>query len=106
MLDDADIQRTGRTLAAHASFPSTVILFGSRARGDHGPGSDLDFLVIEDQPVEDRIVEAVRLRDAVGAVGVGVDIVVLSREEAERRRQHPGSMVKRAFSQGRVLVEP
>jgi len=29
--------------------PTAVILFGSFARGDHGPGSDIDLLVVVDQ---------------------------------------------------------
>ncbi|MBW1961254.1 MAG: nucleotidyltransferase domain-containing protein [Deltaproteobacteria bacterium] len=35
-----------------------VMLYGSRARGDAGPASDWDFLILVDQPLDrDRIVE-------------------------------------------------
>jgi uncharacterized protein len=41
------IEVAGRTLASEARHPARVLLFGSHARGDAGPDSDLDFLVIE-----------------------------------------------------------
>ena len=92
-------------LAAHASSPARVVLFGSRARGESRPDSDLDFLVIEEH-VASKLEEMVNLRDALAALDVPVDIVVVSRDEAERGRARPGSLVRRALSEGRVLVEP
>lgn len=44
-----------------AANPVKVILFGSQARGTAHPGSDLDLLVIERDPVSARQ-EAIRLR--------------------------------------------
>ncbi len=38
------IEVAGRKLAAAAKNPVKVVLFGSHARGDAGPDSDLDFL--------------------------------------------------------------
>ena len=35
--------------------PCRLVLFGSRARGDAQPDSDMDILVELDQPVDDRI---------------------------------------------------
>lgn len=105
MIDDDAIAKAGRTLASHASSPSRVLLFGSRARGEAHPDSDLDFLVIQER-VESKLDEMVRLRDALADLDVAVDIVVVSREEAETRRHSPGSIVRRAFEEGRVLVEP
>ena len=31
--------------------PDRIILFGSRARGDEGPDSDLDLLIVKDSDV-------------------------------------------------------
>lgn len=43
----------------HSIVPKAeVILYGSRARGDAGPTSDWDFLILVDQPLDrDRIME-------------------------------------------------
>lgn len=101
---DEDIERAARTLAEHAGSPATVILFGSRARGDADPGSDLDFLVIEEH-VEDTVHEAARLRRALPPLGVPVDVLAVSADEAERRRDWPGSVIKFALNEGRVLAE-
>ena len=67
------IEQAGRMLAAAASSPAKVLLFGSHARGDARAGSDLDFLVIERDAVN-RVQEMVRLRDALPPLGVPVDV--------------------------------
>jgi predicted nucleotidyltransferase len=54
------IELAGRRLAAAARQPARVLLFGSHARGDASPDSDLDFLVIE-RDVPNRHAEMVRL---------------------------------------------
>lgn len=105
MVDDAVIAEAGRTLARNASSPARVVLFGSRARNEHREDSDLDFLVIEDH-VESKLDEMVLLRDSLADLDVPVEIVVVSRHEARERQQRPGSLVRRALAEGRVLVEP
>ncbi|MEX2194227.1 MAG: nucleotidyltransferase domain-containing protein [Thermoleophilaceae bacterium] len=105
VIDDAAIAEAGRLLARHAASPARVVLFGSRARKEGRPDSDLDFLVIEER-VESKLDEMVRLRDVLAELDVPVDVVVVSREEAERNRLRPGSLVRRALAEGRVLVEP
>jgi predicted nucleotidyltransferase len=103
MISDAVIQDAGRRLAAAASSPARVLLFGSRARGDARDDSDLDFLVIESH-VESKLREMIRLRDALPPLGVPVDVVVVSEEEAARRERVPSTLVHRALREGRVLV--
>lgn len=93
----------GRRLADAAGSPARVLLFGSRARGDAHESSDLDFLVIE-RHVESKLSEMVRLRDALPPMGVPVDVVVISEEEAARRERVPSTLVHRALREGRVLV--
>lgn len=104
VIDDHAILEAGRTLARHAASPSRVVLFGSRARGNAHPDSDLDFLVVEEQ-VASKLDEMVRLRDSLAGIDVPVDIIVVSREEAEDRARRPGSVVGRALAEGRLLVE-
>jgi len=50
---DATLQKCKRILEDHyRSRLKGLILFGSSARGDAGPGSDIDLLVLLDQPFE------------------------------------------------------
>lgn len=103
MVNDAVIEDAGRRLAAAAASPAKVVLFGSRARGGARDDSDLDFLVIEAR-VKSKLDEMVRLRDALPPLGVPVDVVVVSEEEAVRRERVPSTLVHRALREGRVLV--
>jgi predicted nucleotidyltransferase len=104
MPDPSIVTRAGRILADAASSPARVILFGSGARGEVGPDSDLDFLVIE-RSVEDRVAEAVRLRRALGDIGMPVDVIVLDEALAARRARVPGTMVHHALRDGRLIAE-
>jgi hypothetical protein len=47
----------------------------------------------------------VRLRRALGDIGVPVDVVVVDEALAERRAKVPGSMVHNALRDGRVVAE-
>lgn len=84
--------------------PERVILFGSRARDEADADSDLDLMVIEKQ-TSGSYEEMIRLRKAVGNVGVGVDILVYSKAEFERRSQVPGTVLYWARREGRILYE-
>ena len=79
-------------------------MFGSYARGVANEQSDLDFLVIE-QSVDSRMSESVRLREALPPLGVPVDVIVVSEEQAARRARMKGSMVATALAEGRVVAE-
>lgn len=96
------IDTAGRKLAATARNPVRVVLFGSHARGDAGPDSDLDFLVVE-RDVQNRHAEMVRLGRELRPLGVPVDVVVVSERYAKEWSGVPGSMVHAALTEGRVL---
>lgn len=102
MIDERTIFLASSRLAAAAPASARVYLFGSAARDETGPDSDLDFLVIE-TTVEDRAKESVRLRRAIGDVGVPVDVIVLDSATAERRAGVPGTMVHHALTDGRLV---
>lgn len=91
-------------MATAAGSSARVILFGSHARGEARPDSDIDFLVIE-PVVEDRQAEWNRLRRALGDIEVPVDIVVLDEGLAARRAKVPGTMVYHALRDGRVIAQ-
>jgi predicted nucleotidyltransferase/predicted RNase H-like HicB family nuclease len=97
------VERAARRLAAAAHSPARVILFGSYARGDAGPDSDVDFLVIE-RDVPDRHAEMVRLGREVRSLGVPVDVVVLSEAYVEEWGSVKNTLVHAALSEGRELA--
>lgn len=98
------IDRAGRQLAAAATAPAQVFVFGSHARGDVHEDSDLDFLVVE-RGTEPTAEEWVRLRDALPPLGVPVDVIVMSDDLVRRRRDVPGSLVYTAMREGRLVAE-
>jgi uncharacterized protein len=102
MFDETLIVEAARRLSA-AAPEARVILFGSHARGEARPGSDLDFLVVEPS-VEDRIEESVRLRRTLRGLGLFADVVVISEQEAEEWREVRGSLIHSALSEGRSIA--
>jgi predicted nucleotidyltransferase len=103
MLSEANIRQAVHRIV-QAIEPRRVILFGSYARGEASPDSDLDFIVVLDQtPNKHR--EMARLRSAVGMVGVGVDVLVFSEAEMTRGAQVPGTLAYWAAREGRVIYE-
>jgi predicted nucleotidyltransferase len=98
---DELIAEAGRCL--HAAAPgSEVILFGSHARGEAAPRSDVDFLVIEPE-VANEAEESVRLLRVLEGLRIPADVVVISRDYAEAWRDVCGGLVHAALSDGRVL---
>ncbi len=82
--------------------PEFVILFGSCVRGDAGPDSDVDLLVV--MPVEgSRREKAIEIRVALHDIRVAKDIIVTTPEDFERRKEIPGTIERPAAREGRVL---
>ena len=101
MIDENILHEVVERIVA-AAKPSRVILFGSYGRGDADQDSDLDLMVIE-RRVDNRGEEMIRLQEAVGNVGVGVDVLVYSEVEVEERRDWCTSPVYWALREGRTL---
>lgn len=95
------IEAAGRRLAAAARQPARVLPFGSHARGDAGPDSDLDFLVIE-RDVPNRHAEMVRLGREVASLGVPIDVLVVSEAYAEEWGREEHGRPRRADRRSRV----
>lgn len=91
---------TQRILAV--SNPERIILFGSAARGDVSPDSDLDLLVI-DEEVESTGSEAARIYQALADLPVPVDVVVVRKAYVERYGDLVGTVVRPALREGHVL---
>ncbi len=89
-----------------AARPRRVILFGSVARGEEGPDSDLDFLVVVDamQPGPERRRLMSMIRAAI-KVKAPVDVFVTDEAECARRRDVIGSMHYWPLREGEVVYE-
>lgn len=88
--------------------PEQVILFGSRARADWGPESDVDLIVIERQPFgqhRNRRAEMHRVDTALAQFPVPSDVLVYSLDEVEYWRDSINHVLARALREGVVLYE-
>jgi len=83
--------------------PDRVILFGSRARGEARPFSDVDLLVVMPVSRRDKARMEIEIGVAVEDIPVPKDIVVVSPAEVERFRDIPGTLLKPALRDGRVM---
>lgn len=102
MLANQSILDAAHRVAAAASCPLRIIVFGSYARGDADEGSDLDLLVIE-REVPDKAAEYLKFHRAVGSIGV--DVLVFSQEEFERRSQVLGTVPYWVKKEGKLLYD-
>jgi uncharacterized protein len=84
------------------SDPQQIILFGSQARGDAGPDSDLDLLVVKEE-VESPRAEAARIYRALAGLRIPVDIIVARSDYVRRHRDVVGTIVRPALREGKVL---
>ena len=84
-----------------AAAPEKIILFGSWARGDAGPNSDIDLLVVK-QCRSRRELTACIYRHLVG-VGHPVDVVVVTPDDLVRYAQSPALVIEPALRDGKVV---
>jgi HEPN domain-containing protein/predicted nucleotidyltransferase len=82
--------------------PEQVILFGSQARGDAGPESDVDLLVVMDGEGS-KLEKCVEIRAALQDVLVPLDVIVTSPEEFAWRKDVVGTVEWPASREGKVL---
>lgn len=82
--------------------PEQTILFGSHARGQAGPDSDVDLLVV--MPVEgSKRAKQLEIRAAVNDVRLPKDIIVSRSEEFQWRKDTVGTIEHPAVREGQVL---
>jgi len=84
--------------------PERVILFGSRARGDNRPDSDIDIIVVL-RKIENRGQMIMTIHNAVGDTGYGIDILAYSARQILQRADWSTSPISHALKEGRVLYE-
>ena len=82
--------------------PHKIVLFGSRARGDARPDSDLDLLILEDSELP-GYARSPRYYLALTGLFPAKDIVVFTPEEVQEWSDVPNAFVTAALREGRVL---
>jgi len=82
--------------------PEKIILFGSAARGDGGPDSDADFLIIKKKT---PLYGAERTRKLSRMIkrSIPVDFLVYRPEEFEKRVEMGDPFLKAILKEGKVL---
>jgi uncharacterized protein len=84
--------------------PLRIILFGSWARGDARPDSDIDLLVVLPH-VENKRRVAVEILRALNGLPLSKDVVVTTPEEIAVRGNIIGDVLRPALREGRVVYE-
>lgn len=86
----------------HAVQPKRIILFGSAARGQMGPNSDLDVLVIMPDGTHRRRTAQTLYRE-LPALGVGKDIIVVTESDVREYGDEPSLVLYPALREGKEL---
>ncbi|HEY4579398.1 MAG TPA: nucleotidyltransferase domain-containing protein [Candidatus Acidoferrales bacterium] len=84
--------------------PVRIILFGSHARGEARPDSDLDLLVVLPK-ASDRRRAAVEIMSSLSDLPVSKDIIVSTPEHLAERGHVNGLVYKAALEEGQVIYE-
>ncbi len=96
---DEVIQRVFRVV-----HPRRIVLFGSAVRGQMGPDSDLDLLVIVRGPVHRRSLAQEIYRNLHG-IPLPVDVVVATEQDIEQYGDKVGTILRPALREGEIIYE-
>jgi predicted nucleotidyltransferase len=79
--------------------PLRIVLFGSFARGEAGPGSDIDLLIVMPEGVHRRRTAQLLYRELDG-VGVPFDLVIATCGDLDQHRNNVGLIYRAALREG------
>lgn len=100
-LDPKVVEDIVRRVTA-AVHPRRVVLFGSAARGEMGPGSDVDLLII--MPDGTRRRDASRkVYRALSGIGIAKDVIVVTESDVREFGENPSLVIKPALEEGREV---
>ena len=82
--------------------PDRIVLFGSQARGDASPGSDIALLDVF-PGVAHRRHAAARIHAALAGIPLGKDVIVATPQDIDRLGDAPGTIIGPALRDGREI---
>ena len=100
--DDPALSEVVRRLVA-AYHPVRIYLFGSVARGDAGPDSDYDILVIVPDTASPERRRSRIAYDALWGTGVGADVLVWTASQFDSRAHLAASLPGTVLREGKLL---
>ena len=83
--------------------PDRIYLFGSKARGDYGPDSDFDLMVVVPRTAEPSYRLAQQAHSLLWDIGTAADILVWSQHAFESRLYLKASLPATIVREGRLL---
>ncbi len=101
---DAELIRHVAETIVERFQPKRIILFGSHARGDAGPESDLDIFVEMESDLRPPE-RAVQVDSAFGLRRWPMDVLVYTPQEVDRLKYVNGTLLQTIEREGRVLYE-
>ncbi|MBV9397051.1 MAG: nucleotidyltransferase domain-containing protein [Bryobacterales bacterium] len=101
VVDQAILEEVVRRIVQTA-HPRRILLFGSAARGQMGPNSDIDLLVLMPDGVHRRHT-AQTLYKALAGVGIAKDIVVVTESDVRELGDEPSLILYPALREGREI---
>jgi predicted nucleotidyltransferase len=99
---DPDLREIVRRLVA-AYEPGFIYLFGSKARGDAGPDSDYDLLLVVPDDASPERRRSQLAYQALRGTGIAADVLVCTRSYFDDRRHLKASLPGTVLREGRLL---
>ena len=95
------VEITRRLVAAYQ--PERIFLFGSHARGEAGPDSDYDLLVVVPDRADPERRRSRRAYEVLWGTGTAADVLVWTRDAFESRLHLKASLPSTVLAEGKLL---
>jgi predicted nucleotidyltransferase len=104
-LAEEDLRALARVVERliEAYQPERIYLFGSKARGDYGPDSDFDLLVVVPDNASENRQRSRLAYDRLWGTGTAADVLVWTRGRFESRAHLRASLPGTILREGRLL---
>lgn len=90
--------------AARIADPEEIVLFGSMSTGKVNWYSDVDLLIVSDNPAVKKEVAA-RIISFSRELSLKSDVLICSKSEIERETQKPNSFIAAIIKSGKIVYE-